>query len=135
MEEIIMWTAELVSRRSTCSRRVKVGAVLADIGGRIIATGYNGVPRHMDHCDDVGCVLDEAGIHCLRAIHAEENAILQCAYYGISTDGLILYTTVRPCERCAVRLLQAGIRKVFYLQDYGGYYTPPRMTIERFVKP
>jgi len=94
-----------------------VGAVLFDNSFRIVATGYNGSPQGMEHCDDVGCVLDESG-SCIVAVHAEVNAILQCAMYGISTNGLNLYTTFSPCNRCAMIIIRAGIKYVAYGMPY-----------------
>jgi dCMP deaminase len=103
--------------RSTCSR-AKVGALLFDDKNRIIATGYNGSPRGFPHCDDVGCVTDTDG-HCISTIHAEENALLQCAVVGRSTAGLMLFTTHSPCAICALRLIQAEISRIVYMQPYG----------------
>lgn len=118
MEYIILRTALLLGERSTCSARAKVGAVLVDVNNRIVATGYNGAPRGVAHCDDVGCSLDSDG-HCLRAIHAEVNALLSCAENGVSTKGLVLYCTYCPCFRCMNMLYQAGIAKVFYIYVHG----------------
>lgn len=131
MSTIILKVAELMAERSTCSTRHKVGAVLADEDMRIVATGYNGAPRGMDHCDDVGCDLDPDG-HCRRAIHAEENCLLQCAYFGVRTSGLILFCTHRPCYRCSLKLKQAGISHVFYTHEYDGpVITVPGLFIYR----
>ena len=110
-----------------------VGAVLVDDANRIVASGYNGSPRGLPHCMEVGCILDSDG-HCIRSIHAEENAILQCAIHGISTEGLTLYSTHRPCTRCTMRLFQAGIRTVFYLTEYQGQTSIPGMRIEKVEK-
>lgn len=107
-----------LGERSTCSSRAKVGALLYDTDYRIIATGYNGSPFGFDHCDDVGCNLDTDG-HCQNAIHAEENALLQCAVVGRSTKGLRIFTTHSPCWRCSLRLVQAGISEVVYIHPYG----------------
>jgi dCMP deaminase len=114
--------AEIVralAKRSTCSARAAVGALLYDNDHRVIATGYNGSPRGFKHCDDVGCEFDEGGKHCINSIHAEENALLQCAAIGRSTTGLMIFTTHFPCWRCALRLVQAGIFKVTYIDEYG----------------
>jgi dCMP deaminase len=107
-----------LGERSTCSSRAKVGALLYDDDNRIIATGYNGAPFGFPHCDDVGCNLDNDN-HCKNAIHAEENALLQCAVIGRSTRGLRCFTTHSPCWRCALRLIQAGIVEVNYIMPYG----------------
>jgi dCMP deaminase len=104
--------------RSTCSSRAAVGALLYDDNDRVIASGFNGAPRGFPHCDAVGCNLD-ADHHCINAIHAEENALLQCAYIGRSTQGLMVFTTHIPCWRCTLRLIQAGVKRVTYMQEYG----------------
>ena len=116
MANALTWAA-----RSTCSSRVSVGAVLATVDGRVVATGYNGSAKGQPHCDDVGCDLVNG--HCVRALHAEENCILQCALNGVSTKGLILYVTQSPCPRCCDRLIQAMISKVLYLHFYGDLLT------------
>lgn len=104
----------LVATRSTCPRR-QVGAVLVR-DHRIIATGYNGAPSGQPHCLDVGCLIE--GGHCVRTIHAELNALLQCARYGIATDGVDLVCTDMPCRNCARALLQAGIAHIYYIRPY-----------------
>lgn len=109
---------ESLAKRSTCSSRAAVGAILFDHDDRIIATGFNGSPRGFPHCDDEGCKLDKDG-HCMNAIHAEENALLQCAFIGRSTSGLSIFTTHIPCWRCTLRLIQAGISNIIYIKDYG----------------
>jgi dCMP deaminase len=109
--------AQVVSRRSTCPCRISVGAVIT-VDKRIIATGFNGSPQGMPHCTEIGCLLDE-GNHCIRSIHAEENAILQCAIMGTSPVGGILYTTHSPCYHCAKQIQQVGIRIVVYIDQYG----------------
>lgn len=93
--------------------------MLYDYAFHIVATGYNGAPSGMDHCDDVKCELDSSG-SCVRAVHAEMNALLQCAYYGVSTAGLNLLCTHSPCPRCAVALVRAGIVCVTYVNYYNG---------------
>lgn len=104
----------LAATRSTCPRR-QVGAVLVR-EHRVIATGYNGAPHGQPHCTDVGCLMENG--HCVRTIHAELNALLQCARYGIPTGGVDLYCTDMPCRYCARALVQAGVRRIFYLRAY-----------------
>lgn len=104
----------LAATRSTCPRR-QVGAVLVR-DHRVIATGYNGSPHGQPHCTDVGCLME--GGHCVRTIHAELNALLQCARYGIATEGVDLYCTDMPCRHCARALVQAGIQRIYYLRAY-----------------
>jgi len=110
--------ASSLAQRSSCSARAAVGAILYDDHYRLIATGYNGSPFGFAHCDEVGCNFDESG-HCQNSIHAEENAIIQCAVVGRPTSGLSLFTTHIPCWRCTMRILQAGIIRVTYMKDYG----------------
>jgi dCMP deaminase len=117
MLEIFSDMVELLSKRSTCSSRVAVGALLFDDHNRIVGTGYNGSPSGLPHCDDVGCAFDTDN-HCRRAIHAEVNAILQCAQFGVSTRGLQLFCTHSPCVRCAGIIVQAGIVRVYYINQY-----------------
>ncbi len=114
---VVKKVAETFAELSTCSSRAAVGAVLFDADYRIVATGYNGTPQHMPHCDTVGCRLDAAG-SCVAAVHAEMNAIFQCAAYGIPTKGLRLYTTHAPCDRCSTAIVRAGITMVIYGVDY-----------------
>lgn len=121
LDTVYMMLALTWATRSTCTARAKVGAVLVSRDNRVIAAGYNGAPHGQVHCDDTACDLDADG-HCKRAIHAEENVILQCAAHGISTKDSVIYVTHKPCERCSRRLLQAGVDCAFYLFDYGGDY-------------
>lgn len=104
----------LVSRRSTC-QRLMVGSVIVR-DRRIIATGYNGSVSGEVHCCDEGCYIQDG--HCLRTIHAEANALLQCAKFGVSTDGADIYVTHFPCLNCTKQLIQAGIKTIYYLEDY-----------------
>lgn len=112
----LMSLALLVSKRSTCSRR-QVGA-LAEKDGRVLVTGYNGAPSGFPHCiDRGGCRLDERG-GCLDTVHAEANLIAFAAKHGISLEGATVYTTCAPCLDCAKLLINAGIRKVIYTEEY-----------------
>ena len=115
-ERTFMDIAELWAQQSTCSRRIMVGAVLVNKFNQVIASGFNGAPRGLPHCDDVGC--DDDG-HTHRVIHAEENAILQCALNGTPSRGAVLYITHTPCPRCCARIIQAGIVAVVYQNIYG----------------
>lgn len=113
-DQYFMAQAVLLALRSTCTR-LEVGATLVK-DKRIIAGGYNGSVSGDVHCIDDGCyVVDN---HCIRTIHAEMNALLQCAKLGISTDQAEVYVTHFPCLQCTKALLQAGIRKIYYLHDY-----------------
>ncbi len=117
-----MEIAELVSSRSTCLRR-QVGAVLVR-DKHIIATGYNGAPRGVSHCMEVGCLREQLGIpsgerhEMCRGTHAEQNAIIQAALHGVSTDGATLYCTHQPCILCAKMLINAGVEKVVFQGEY-----------------
>lgn len=117
-----MTIAQQVKTRSTCLRR-QTGAVLVR-DKRILTTGYNGAPRGLRHCLDIGCLRESQRVasgerhELCRGLHAEQNAILQAAIYGVSVDQAILYTTHFPCSLCAKMLINAGIVKIFYLEDY-----------------
>lgn len=112
--QYFMAQAQLLAMRSTCER-LKVGATIVR-DKRVIAGGYNGSVSGDVHCIDEGCyVVDE---HCVRTIHAEMNAILQCAKFGIPTQGAAVYVTHFPCLQCTKMLLQAGISQIYYLKDY-----------------
>ncbi|MCX8032054.1 MAG: cytidine/deoxycytidylate deaminase family protein [Thermoleophilia bacterium] len=121
-EEYFMEIAHVVATRSTCLRR-QVGAVLVK-NRQILATGYNGVPRGIRHCDERGCLRDELGIpsgerqELCRGLHAEQNAIIQAAYHGVAVQGAELYCTLRPCVTCAKMLINAGVRTIYFCGDY-----------------
>lgn len=112
--QYFMAQALLLSLRSTCTR-LEVGATLVK-DRRIFAGGYNGSVSGDSHCIDEGCYVVDG--HCIRTIHAEMNAILQCAKLGVSTDGAEIYVTHFPCLPCTKAILQAGIKKIYYLNDY-----------------
>ncbi len=113
-ETYFLAMADLVATRSTCLRR-QVGAVLVR-EERVIATGYNGSLRGRPHCADVGCLMVDG--HCRRTVHAELNALLQCAFYGSASQGSVLFCTTLPCLDCAKALVQAGVRRVVYRDRY-----------------
>jgi dCMP deaminase len=117
-----MSMAELVATRSTCLRR-KVGAVIVK-EKRVLTTGYNGAPKGLRHCAEVGCVRLENKIESgtrhelCRGVHAEQNAVIQAAYFGVSIKDASVYTTNFPCVLCAKILLNAGITEIIYKDDY-----------------
>ena len=113
-DQYFMLQAVWLSLRSTCTR-LSVGAILVR-DQRMIAGGYNGSVSGDKHCIDDGCYMVDG--HCLRTIHAEMNAVLQCAKFGIPTDGAELYVTDFPCLQCTKMLLQAGVKKIHYLRNY-----------------
>lgn len=108
-EETFFALARTWAARATCPR-LSVGCVLVNSDHQVIASGYNGAARGEPHCTDAGCRI--AGGHCVRAIHAELNALLQAARVGVSVRGTTLYVTHRPCVRCWVMLRQAGVEDV-----------------------
>ena len=114
--------ALLVSRRSTCTRRA-VGAVLVK-DKRILATGYNGAPSGLAHCSEVGCLREQQKVpsgqrhELCRGLHAEQNAIIQAAFHGISIAGATLYCTTVPCSICLKMLINAGIHQMICVEGY-----------------
>ena len=112
----------LVAERSTCTRRA-VGAVLVK-NKRILSTGYNGAPTGLKHCREVGCLREQLGVESgkmhelCRGIHAEQNAIIQAAYHGVSVNGAVIYCTNQPCSICARMIINAGIKKIYYRSGY-----------------
>lgn len=121
-DEFFMKVAYLASERSTCLRR-KTGAVLVK-DNRIICQGYNGAPKGLPHCSEVGCMREKLGIQSgerhelCRGVHAEANCLIQAAVFGISVKGAILYTTHFPCSICAKMLINAEISEVVYDEEY-----------------
>lgn len=113
-DQYFMQLATVVAQRSTCERAT-VGALLV-VDHRIIATGYNGSISGDPHCDDAGHLMRDG--HCIRTLHAEMNAILQCAENGVSTRGAAVYVTYYPCLNCTKALIQAGVTRVYFAHDY-----------------
>jgi len=109
-----MAQARLVALRSTCTR-LMVGAIIVR-ENRIIASGYNGSVADGAHCIDDGCYMIDG--HCVRTVHAEANALLQCAKFGVATNGTTLYVTHFPCLQCCKQIIQAGVKRIYYEQDY-----------------
>ena len=122
-----MAIAEQVSRRSTCLRR-HVGAVLV-VDRRMLATGYNGAPSGVPHCSESGCLRQQMAVpsgqrhELCRGLHAEQNAIIQAAYHGVSIRGADLYCTNLPCIICAKMLINAGVHRIVYLEGYSDTLT------------
>jgi len=121
-DEYFVEIARQVATRSTCLRR-HVGAVIVR-DKRILCTGYNGAPRNMEHCDVVGCLREEMGIpsgqrqEICRGLHAEQNAIIQAALHGVSTEGATLYVTHQPCITCAKMSINAGVVRIVCASSY-----------------
>jgi dCMP deaminase len=115
-DEYFMKIAHLVAERSTCMRR-RVGAIIVK-DKRIVSTGYNGAPRGLRHCLEVGCRGELRGIPAgegqerCRGAHAEQNAIIQAASSGGSMEGATMYCTTAPCSTCSKMIINAGIRRL-----------------------
>ena len=124
--EYFMRMAELAAERSTCTRR-KVGAVLVK-DKRVLATGYNGAPKKIPHCEETGCLRKQLNIpsgqrhEICRGIHAEQNLIAQSAVHGVKTEGATVYCTNQPCIICAKLLINAGIKKIYYKRPYNDQF-------------
>jgi dCMP deaminase len=121
-DDYFMDITHFVATRSTCLRR-HVGAVLVR-DKRILSTGYNGAPSGIDHCLEVGCLREQLGIpsgerhELCRALHAEQNAIIQAALHGVGIKGATLYCTNLPCIICSKMLINSGIRRIIYQEGY-----------------
>jgi dCMP deaminase len=113
---------ELVSKRSTCCRRAVGSGLVRD--HRILATGYNGAPSKLQHCLDIGCLREQLKIpsgerhELCRGLHAEQNAVIQAALYGVNTKGSTLYCTNHPCVICAKMIINAGVVRIVIRDGY-----------------
>jgi dCMP deaminase len=122
IDEYFLEIATVVAKRSTCLRN-RVGAVIVR-NKRILSTGYNGAPRNMKHCLEIGCIRQQNNIESgtrhekCRAVHAEQNAIIQAALHGIGIEGATLYCTHQPCILCAKMIINSNIKRVVYLTSY-----------------
>lgn len=121
-DEYFMNMVEIVKTRSTCLRR-QVGAIIVK-DKRMLASGYNGAPTGVRHCDEVGCLREQMHIpsgqrqELCRGVHAEQNAITQAAMMGISVKDATIYITTQPCATCAKMIINAGITRIVYKGDY-----------------
>lgn len=122
-DEYFMGMAKLTSQRSTCLRR-KVGAVIVK-DKHIVATGYNGAPRGLSHCAELGgCLREQLKVpsgqrhELCRALHAEQNAIIQAATLGQSIEGASIYITHQPCSICSKMIINAGIERIVVDEGY-----------------
>jgi dCMP deaminase len=126
-DRYFMEIALLVSSRTTCLRR-QVGAVIVK-DKRLLSTGYNGAPMGLKHCAEIGCLREKLGVksgekhELCRAIHAEQNAIIQAATFGVPLLGASIYITHFPCVLCSKMIINAGIKRIVYSQGY-----PDRMS-------
>jgi dCMP deaminase len=121
-ETYFMDITVLVAKRSTCLRRT-VGAIIVK-DKRILSTGYNGAPSGIRHCIDVGCLREQMNVasgerhELCRGIHAEQNAIIQAAFHGVSIKDSTLFCTNLPCSICAKMIINAGLKKIYYKAGY-----------------
>ena len=121
-DEYFLSITRQVATRSTCLRR-QVGAILVR-DKRILATGYNGAPERLPHCEEVGCLRDQENVpsgqrhELCRGLHAEMNVFLQAAGHGVSSKDSTLYCAAHPCSLCAKMLINAGVQRVVILSDY-----------------
>ena len=121
-DEYFMEMAELARTRTTCLRR-GVGAVIVK-DNRVLATGYNGSPKGIAHCEEVGCLRQQMNVpsgkmhELCRGLHAEQNAIIQAACMGSSIEGATLYCTTQPCVICTKMIINAGIKRVVIKESY-----------------
>jgi dCMP deaminase len=117
-DEYFMEIAKIVAKRSTCDR-LNVGAVIVS-DRNILSTGYNGSPKGLPHCDDVGHEISDR--HCVRTIHAEANAIIQAAKHGTTVENASIYLTNSPCYDCFKMIVNSGIKEVIYGEFYNSRY-------------
>lgn len=121
-DDYFMEMTKLTATRSSCLRR-HVGAVLVK-DTRVIATGYNGAPAGVTHCEVTGCLRQKLNVpsgerhELCRGLHAEQNAIIQAALYGVSTEGATIYCTTKPCSICTKMIINAKISKIVYEEYY-----------------
>ena len=113
-DDYFMSIASQVATRSTCDRK-HVGAVIVR-DKMLLATGYNGSLRGIEHCDGVGHLMQDG--HCVRTVHAEANAIVQAARNGVRTDGAGIYVTASPCFSCFKLIANAGIVRIVFGEFY-----------------
>ena len=131
-DDYFMEIANVVAKRSTCLR-IHVGAVIVK-NGRILSTGYNGAPYGFEHCLDIGCIREKENVahgtrhELCRAVHAEQNAIIQAAIHGVSIEGSTVYCTHQPCILCTKMIINGKIKRVVYENGY-----PDEMSLQ-FLK-
>ncbi|MCD4745116.1 MAG: cytidine/deoxycytidylate deaminase family protein [Bacteroidales bacterium] len=122
-DEYFMEVANTIAKRSTCNRG-RSGCVISR-NKQILVTGYVGSPRGFPHCDDIGHILKKVihedghiSKHCVRTVHAEQNAICQAARLGITLEGATLYCSMTPCRTCAMMIINCGIERVVCERKY-----------------
>ncbi|MDP4126282.1 MAG: cytidine/deoxycytidylate deaminase family protein [Bacillota bacterium] len=128
-DSYFMQMAHVVAGRSTCLRR-HVGALMVK-EKQILSTGYNGSPSGLQHCVEVGCLRQSLGVpsgerhEICRAVHAEQNALVQAAKHGVAVKGADLYVTHQPCILCTKLLINVGVKRVVYAHAY-----PDQLAVE-----
>lgn len=128
-DEYFMDIAHLVAKRTSCIRRA-VGAVLVK-DKHVLATGYNGAPKGIKHCEETGCLRQQMEVpsgqrhELCRGLHAEQNSFLQAALHGVCVEGASIYVTVTPCIICAKMIINAGVKEVVIEGEY-----PDKMAME-----
>ena len=121
-DDYFMKITRLVSERATCVKR-KVGALVVK-DNRILSTGYNGAPKGMKHCGEVGCIRREMSVpsgqrhELCRGLHAEQNAIIQAAWHGVRIEGSTMYCTYQPCVICVKMMINAGMKRLVFSGSY-----------------
>lgn len=133
-DDYFFQVADTVSKRATCDRGRSGCVIVKD--RRILVTGFVGSPYGFPHCDDVGhqmkrLIHEDGRIteHCMRTLHAEQNAICQAARLGISLEGATLYTRMTPCRTCAMLIINCAIRSVFCERRYQAADEPEAMLL------
>lgn len=121
-DEYFMEMAELAATRASCLRR-KVGAVLVK-NRKVLATGYNGAPKDIAHCEVTGCLREKMEVpsgqrhEICRGVHAEQNLVAQAAFHGVKTEGAAVYCTHQPCIICTKIMINAGVKKIYFKNAY-----------------
>lgn len=123
-DEYFLGLLEPLGKRGTCDRG-RSGSLIVSPHNTVLATGYAGAPPGQPHCDEAGHMLKtlihedgHQSQHCMRTLHAEENAILQCAKDGVSVSGATIYCKMTPCYNCAMRIVRVGIKRVVAQKRY-----------------
>ncbi len=138
-DEYFIEVMDAISKRATCNRG-KSGCVIAH-DNRILVSGYVGSPVGLPHCDDVGHLMkkvihddDSITEHCMRTVHAEQNAICQAAKLGVSLDGATLYCRMTPCRTCCMMIINCGIKRVVCQRKYHAGTESEQMFADAGVK-
>ena len=138
-DDYFLELANAASNRATCDRGKSGCVIVRD--KQVLATGYVGSPAGLPHCDDVGHLMKkviqengEISEHCVRTVHAEQNAICQAAKRGISIEGATIYTRMTPCRTCAMLLINCGIQRVVCERKYQLAEESEQLFVEASIK-